>query len=652
MTAAQPTDPPDAPARHRHTSLALQLVLLAVLPALLASAVLIVLTTRHYLRSVEEHTRGQANAVALQMAASAQDALAREDRRALLRLARSGMSQPHVQQVQIWSGDGELLANVDTDDIQRLPGLQISAPVIDLAGRGHGQVMLDMSLAPLRAAEQRAWLNVLAIVLACLVGVLLAAVWAARRIGAPVRELARAVDRLGRGELARLQVHGAPELMHLQQGFNAAAQALHDHRQLLEQRIEEATAQLALKNRQIEYASQAKTRLLAAASHDLRQPLYALTLSCESLANGETDPARLERIRHLRESVTALDHLFTELLNISQIDAGVLQPRWSDFALDRVFDDLSRTFRPVAEAQHLRLVVRPTDAWVHSDYFMLSRIVGNLVANALRYTEHGGVLLAARQRGDQVRIDVVDTGVGIAPEHQQRIFEEFYQVDSRTPDAGAPAGRGMGLGLATVQRLAALLGARVMLTSRPGRGTWFRVEVPLVQATADATPLPPTEPVATAAASVDGLRVLVIEDDMAALEGLRLLLTGWGAEVSCARDTAQALRQAEHWRVAPDVVLADQWLGGDETGLDALQALGTHSLGGQLRRVLVTGQTGAELQAAAAAMGAQVLHKPVAPAALLDAILGAGPQAQPAGQRQDGHPPGAACVARVAPLEA
>jgi signal transduction histidine kinase len=470
--------PSPAGRTRREASLASQLVWLAVLPALLASVVLIVLTTRQHLRSIEQHTRSQAQAVASQIAAAAQQPLADDDRRALRRVAEAGARQPHIRQVAVWSPDGELLARVATPAQEpRAGGLQVTAPV-PMQGVQPGQVTIEIGLDEQRAAERGAWLSVLLAVAACLAGVLVAGAWAARRIGAPIRELARAVRRLGAGQPAQVSLGGAAEVRQLQQGFNAAAATLRQHHDELAERVREATAELARKNQQIEHTSQAKTRLLAAASHDLRQPLYALALFSDGLARGETDPARLERIRHVRDCVASLDQLFAELLNISQIDAGVLQPRWSDFALDRVLDDVSRNFRPVAEERHLRLVVRHTDLWVHSDYFMLVRIVGNLVANALRHTHQGGVLVAARRRAAGVRIDVVDTGVGIEPVHQQRIFEEFYQVEP----ADRAAGLGLGLGLTTVQRLADLLGAGVRLTSTPGRGTWVRVELPYTPA--------------------------------------------------------------------------------------------------------------------------------------------------------------------------
>jgi signal transduction histidine kinase len=230
----------------------------------------------------------------------------------------------------------------------------------------------------------------------------------------PIRALGKAVDRLGAGEDASVAIEGTSEVRHLQHGFNQAARALAESRRLLQSRINDATAELARKNAQLEVASQAKTRLLAAASHDLRQPLHALTLFSDGLANGETDPVKLQRIGHIRECVDSLDRLFSELLNLSQLDAGVLQPQWADFPLDRLFDEVSRNFRPVAEQQGLRLVVRKTDVWVRCDYVMLSRILNNLVSNSLRHTIDGGVLIGARRRGNGVRIDVVDTGVGIA----------------------------------------------------------------------------------------------------------------------------------------------------------------------------------------------------------------------------------------------
>ncbi|GAA4346824.1 hypothetical protein GCM10023165_31610 [Variovorax defluvii] len=602
-------------------TLAQQLVLLALLPATVATLGAIAVLTRQHLASVTELMRANAQTVALQVATVAQAQVQRMDRRALQRVAQSGSYQPHVQQVQIWSEDGEILANSETVDRARGEGLQVVAPIVAEDGKHTGKVMVEISLDAVERAKRSVWLNVVLVLGASLVGVGLAGWWAARRISAPIQALGEAVDRLGAGEDAQVEVAGSAEVRRLQHGFNEAARALSESRALLESRIANATAELASKNQQLEVASQAKTRLLAAASHDLRQPLHALTLFSDGLANGETDPVRLQRIGHIRECVESLDRLFSGLLNLSQLDAGVLQPQWTDFALDQLFDEISRNFRPVAEQQNLRLVVRKTELWVRCDYVMLSRILNNLVSNSLRHTAEGGVLIGARRRGRSVRIDVVDTGVGIAEQHQMRVFEEFYQVDPE-PRQGRDV-RGMGLGLATVQRLAALLNTRVELRSKPQRGTCVRVMVRM----ADAAPALAAPGAAPAAGpeeepSLAGVRALVIDDERTILEGLQVVLSNWGAEVMTAQTRAEALAFADTWERPPDVVVSDLLLQGGDNGLDVLGALERHprGIGAATARLLVTGETKPDRLREVASSGVAVLYKPVSPRLLRQAI--------------------------------
>ena len=607
----------------RRVSLAQQLVLLAVLPAAVATFGAIVVLTRQHLANVTELTRTSAQTVALQVATVAQNPLQQMDRRALLRVAQSGSTQPHVQQVEIWTDDGEVVASVNTVDQRRLAGLRVETPVVDDDGRRLGTVMVETSLDAVRLARNTAWLNVLSVLAASLAGVGLAGWWLARRISAPIRQLGEAVERLGAGEEASVRIEGSEEVRRLQHGFNQAASALAEGRRLLQSRIGEATAELARKNHQLELASQAKTRLLATASHDLRQPLHALTLFSDGLANGETDPTRLQRIGHMRECVESLDRLFSELLNLSQLDAGALQPQWSNFALDTLFDEISRNFRPVAEQQGLRLVVRKTDAWVRSDYVMLSRILNNLVSNSLRHTLEGGVLVGARRRGRSIRIDVWDTGVGIDQEHQQRVFEEFYQID---PQRQHGAIRGMGLGLATVQRLAALLNARVQLTSAPRKGTCVRITAratqPLIGASEAESGPPEGREAGTQAGGLEGVSVLVIDDERSILEGLQVVLSNWGAQVLAAQTRAEALALADHWERAPDVVVSDLLLHGGDNGLAVLDALAAHprGIGEHTARLLVTGETKPDRLREVAAAGVTVLYKPVSPRALRQAI--------------------------------
>ena len=602
-------------------TLAQQLVLLALLPATVATLGAIAVLTRQHLSNVTELMRANAQTVALQVATVAQSQLQRMDRRALHRTAQSGSYQPHVQQVQIWSDDGEILANSETLDRERGEGLQVVAPIVADDGRHAGKVMVEISLDAVERAKRSVWFNVVLVLAASLVGVGLAGWWAARRISAPIRALGEAVDRLGAGEAVQVAVEGTAEVRRLQHGFNEAAAALSESRALLESRIAKATAELASKNQQLEVASQAKTRLLAAASHDLRQPLHALTLFSDGLANGETDPVRLQRIGHIRECVDSLDRLFSGLLNLSQLDAGVLQPQWADFALDQLFDEISRNFRPVAEQQNLRLVVRKTELWVRSDYVMLSRILNNLVSNALRHTTEGGVLVGARQRGRSVRIDVVDTGIGIAEHHQSRVFEEFYQVEPQ-PRQGRDA-RGMGLGLATVQRLASLLNTQVELSSQPHKGTCVRV---LVRAAETALPAPGALPAAAAAVEEEpdlrDVRALVIDDERSILEGLQVVLSNWGAEVMTAQTRAEALAFADGWERPPDLVVSDLLLQGGDNGLDVLAALERHprGIGASTARLLVTGETKPDRLREVAAAGVAVLYKPVSPKLLRQAI--------------------------------
>lgn len=602
----------------RQLSLAQQLVLLAVLPATIATLGTIAVLTRQHLDAVAELMRANAQTVALQVATMAQAPLARMDRRALLGTAQSGTHQPHVQRVQIWSEDGEILANSEAVDRHRGEGMQVVVSIVGNDGRSAGKVMVEMNIGAVNHARRSVWLDMLVVLAASIVGVGLAGWWAARRISAPIRMLGEAVERLSAGEDASVGIEGTAEVRRLQRGFNNAASRLAESRRLLESRIADATAELASKNLQLEVASHAKTRLLATASHDLRQPLHALTLFSDGLSNGETDPVRLQRIGHIRECVDSLDRLFSELLNLSQLDAGVLQPQWIDFPLDRLFDEISRNFRAVAEQQNLRLVVRKTEACVRCDYVMLSRILNNLVSNSLRHTTAGGVLMAARRRGKAVRIEVWDTGIGIAPAHQTRVFEEFYQVDPQARQGS----RGMGLGLATVQRLVVLLNTRAELHSRPGRGTSVRVAVraatPIVVLPMQSLSLPGTQD----DMRLDGIRVLVIDDERSILEGLQVVLSHWGADVMAAQTRAEALALADAWSMPPDVVVSDLLLQGGDNGLDVIAALEQHpnGIGRGTARLLVTGETLPDRLREVAEAGIAVLYKPVSPRLLRQAI--------------------------------
>jgi len=318
--------------------------------------------------------------------------------------------------------------------------------------------------------------------------------------------------------------------------------------------------------------------------------------------------------------VEALDHLFSELLDLSRLETGAMQIEIAEFPLDHVFQEVSRNFRMIAEQHGLRLIMRATNLWVRSDRTMLSRILNNLVSNALRYTSRGGVLVVARHREDgTVRVDVWDTGSGIAQEHQVRVFDEFYRVESHSNEHDVGRRRGLGLGLATVQRLAELLDTKVELKSKPGRGSVFSFHLPEVPA--QHIPVVSGE---EASPDVSGMRVLVIDDEPAILSGIRYLLKSWGCEVAVAEDRVQALLAAEEWNVPPDIVISDLRLRDGESGLDVLAALDAHyQIDGNppFSRLLITGETRSDRLREIMAARIPVLYKPVSPEQLREALM-------------------------------
>jgi len=445
---------------------------------------------------------------------------------------------------------------------------------------------------------------------------------AARALG-PIAELTEAIELIGRGEQVRLRIDRGEILGRLQHGVNEASLALARSRNRMESELGRTSVELADRNARLETASQSRARFLAAASHDLRQPLYALTLFSSALRAGETDPTRLTRVMHIEECVASLDHLFSELLDLSRLETGAVHAAITDVRLDDVFEEVSRNFRILAESRGLRLIVRKTDAWVRTDRIMLARILNNLVSNSLRYTHEGGVLVGVRHQDcGRIRIEVRDTGIGIAAEHQQQVFEEFYQV-GRGHDMQGERQRGLGLGLATVRKLAELLDCPVQLASIPEQGTLVSLSLAAAE---DGVRLlariPPDLPL-----DVSGLRVLVVDDEPSILEGLRALLQEWGCDIRAAEDEAAALAAISCWPHAPDLVISDLRLREGRSGVEVLRAVARHY--GQdpqaphFARLLVTGETRSDRIGEIAASRIPVLFKPVSPQKLREAMLAA-----------------------------
>ncbi len=353
-----------------------------------------------------------------------------------------------------------------------------------------------------------------------------------------------------------------------------------------------------------EAASLAKSQFLAAASHDLRQPLYALGLFAGTLETLDLPAEARGVVGHVRTNIDVLEGLFSGLLDISRLEAGVVATKPEPIATDELFDRLDPYLRPIADELGLGLRYRSDGAAVFTDPVLIEQILINLGANALRNTLRGGVLIAARRRGEAVRFEVWDTGVGIAADDLTRIFDDFVQVGN--PERNRR--KGMGLGLAIARRAARLLGTTITVASRVGRGSVFALHQPLAAALATPRPPPPaSDPIA-------GVRVLVVDDDPEVREAIAALLRRWHVAVDVAADTAQALAQVA---ADPDysVILSDFRLPGPLTGLDLVARLGVVG-GRRYGAAIVTGDLDAGVIAAAAAAGVALIHKPVRPAQL------------------------------------
>jgi signal transduction histidine kinase/CheY-like chemotaxis protein len=358
-------------------------------------------------------------------------------------------------------------------------------------------------------------------------------------------------------------------------------------------------------------ANSAKTRFLAAASHDLRQPMQAMVLLVESLQERVHEPVTTRIVDNIRSSVVGMSALLNEILDISKFDAGTVKPQRSSFQVSDVLDRVRSSFTESAQRQGLVLRIRPCAAVVETDPILLNRIVANFVDNALRYTARGGgVLVGCRRREKGLLIEVWDNGVGIEPAQLGEIFREFYQVENPQRDRD----QGLGLGLAIVERTAKLLDHPITVRSRPDRGSVFSILVPH----GDPAQVRAAER-ARAAEMLTGCCVLVIEDEREIRAAMSVLLEGWGCHVVAAGSAEEAETLLAHGGAVPDAILADYRLGGAETGVQLLLRLAVRYP--NAAPVLISGDIGPEVLKEAEMSRIPMLHKPLRPARLR-AMLG------------------------------
>jgi signal transduction histidine kinase len=439
------------------------------------------------------------------------------------------------------------------------------------------------------------------LLLAALALAFVAALFLARRMVIPIQALRLGAAKIGSGDLAQhISIKTGDELEALGDQFNSMAAQLQDSYANLERKVDERTHQLEL-------ANLAKSRFLAAASHDLRQPLHALGLFVAQL-QAQSDLSEHPRIiRRIDAAVAAMNELFNALLDISKLDAGILSPDIVAFPVAHVLRRLETTFSEAAREKGLSLRVVSSQKWICSDAILLERVLLNLIANAIRYTSRGGVVVGCRMRAGQLAIDVCDSGPGIPDDQRHNIFAEFYQVSAAKHHGG------LGLGLAIVDRLCRLLGHKVELASTLGKGSRFSVTVPAAQALSSSI-----EQLTIAPRSINafsGKLVVVLDDDLMVLESMSGLLQSWNCHVVSADSSSLALLRLREFERTPDLVISDYHLSDGKSGIDEIKQL-REILGSSIPAFLISGDIAPERLQESRKYGYHLLHKPVRPMAL------------------------------------
>lgn len=630
----------------RARSIRTQVTLLALLPTTLIAVVLAAYFTLSRIHDAEQGLTQQGEGAIRHLAAVAEFPLATGNLALLDKLLVSVAKEANIEFVQIRDSDKRILANVGN-----VPNTPV---IVDVLGqpmvRGDGLLLFTVPIVPapaeiddlylqesaqegprqigwavlgvsMRAYEERQQRTLLAGLLMTLLGLMatyIIALVMGDRLSTPLHGLVGTVGELGRGNLSARVSAGAPgELRQLQEGINEMAMTLQHAQDDLQQRIQEATADLSAQKESAERANADKSRFLAATSHDLRQPMHALGLFAAALKEKVSTPDQMNLVCKIEDSVLALEGMFNMLLDVSKLEAGILNAQVQSFLLQPLLSRLAQEWGGAADEKGIRLRVRASGLAVKSDPILLSRILNNLVKNAIRYTDRGGVLVAARRRGGNVVLEVWDTGAGIAPKHLKRIFEEFYQVDN--PERNRS--RGLGLGLFIVQRLCQLLDHPIQVRSRPGQGSLFSVTVPCVELYD--SPRSEFEHLTRFGREW----VLLIEDDEQVLTAMRILLEGWGLRVQAATDLDGAMTNLPDLG-GPVLILSDYRLGGGITGIAAVSRLRQY-FGRPVPAILISGDTSQEGVAEMQESGLPVLHKPVRPAklrALLNHLLARGVQ--------------------------
>jgi len=408
------------------------------------------------------------------------------------------------------------------------------------------------------------------------------------------------------------------------------AEALHQAYQHLEQRVAQRTSELTSLNDQLlkeiderrrmetrlreakleaEQANLSKTKFLAAVSHDLLQPLNAARLFTSALLERPSETL----VRNVSNSLEDVENLLGTLVDISKLDAGVIKADIAPFALSELLENLAAEYTELARAEGLELHFVGCSALVRSDIQLLARILRNLLSNALRYTYNGRVVLGCRRQHQRLLIQVWDSGMGITEDRLEEIFQEFKRGDVQRRDQD----RGLGLGLAIVEKIAGILGHRISVKSWPGKGSMFSVEVPLSATAPKSLPAPcMSEPMLE---RLQGARVWVLDNDAAICAGMRTLLEGWGCRVTTALSEQDLARQVDNYHAEADLLIADYHLDDDQNGVDAVARINARR-GRAVPALMITANYSNELKLQIRELGHTLMHKPVRPMKLKTAM--------------------------------
>lgn len=403
-----------------------------------------------------------------------------------------------------------------------------------------------------------------------------------------------------------LSLTGILLLVFLAVNYFLASRGSLQFRELIRSRfeIQELLEQLEAEKTVADRAVIAKSRFLAAASHDMRQPLHALGLFLRALRNRETDSRQLRIIDDMSMSSESLNGLFNSLLDVSRLDAEIIEFMPTHVLIEELFDGLRAQFVQQSANKGIELIVKSRDCVVYTDAILFERVLRNLLSNAVQYTSHGQVVLSCEEASDGSKIiSLLDTGIGIPQEEREEIFSEYYQLNNPERDRG----KGLGLGLSIVRRLCDLMGLQISLESAVNHGTEFRILVPAGdpaqarKSKEDSTPF-----------KVKEFCVLLIDDEQQVLQGTRHMLEGWGCEVMLAKSVRDALSVIALGKNTPDLVLSDYRLRDGNNGVDAVAAI-RESLEYEVPAVVVTGDTSPERLKEVIKAGLLLLHKPVPP---------------------------------------